>query len=202
MRAMIFLMPALFLSGCSVVGVRTAEEAGYKVLRQQDQFEIRNYDGYTVVETRVDQNFEEAQQIAFRRLFDYISGQNKSERKVSMTAPVVMQPIEGTELPRFAVKGESGWTISFVLPREYTLETAPTPKSELLSLRWVAPKRVAVSRFSGAFASSKFLEQAAQLQQWLEREGESPQSAPRLAGFDPPWTLPFLRRNEVQVDLE
>ena len=199
----------LFQSGCSLVGIRSTAEPGYSVLQKDELFEVREYDQLVVVETVVDASFDDAGGIAFRRLFGYISGDNASAAEIAMTAPVMAAdestpvgeeismttPVTGQETPL-------GWRFAFVLPSDYTLATAPLPGNPEVRLEQVPAKKVAVVRYSGSWSEAGFARNVQLLQQWMSQNQLEAEALPRVAGYDPPWTLPFLRRNEVMIDIK
>ena len=110
--------------------------------------------------------------------------------EVAMTAPVLTE-----------ADGER-WRVAFVLPSRFTPETAPLPTDPLVKLSTVPSKTVAVVRFSGLANEWRYRDYEAELLRWIERNELTPASEPRYAGYDPPWTLPFRRRNEVLIDLQ
>ena len=203
------IVVTLVQSGCSVFGIRTTAEPGYQLLQQQGQFEIRQYQPYVIATTRVEADFKDAGSQAFRRLFKYISGENRAQQDIAMTAPVVATETASGEAETMAmtapVTGEGdgkGWRFSFVLPATYTLQSAPAPLDDRIQLEQVPAHKVAVLRYSGSWGNDRFDEHAAALEQWLRQQQLAPASRPRLAAYDPPFALPFLRRNEVMIDIE
>ena len=199
----------IFVTGCSVVGIRTTEEASYTVLAKYDQIEIREYKELVVVETDVDASYDKAGNIAFKKLFGYISGENVSQSKIAMTAPVMSKERNaGTgekvamTSPVIGEKQGQGWRYSFVLPAGYTLETAPLPTNPEVNLTRIPRKKVAVIRYSGLWREPAMREKSDELVEWIQANGIERLSTPRSAGYDPPWTLPFLRRNEIMVDVK
>ena len=198
-----------FSTGCSVFGIRTSEEAGYRVIGEYGQFEIRDYDELVVVETDVNSPFAEAGSIAFNRLFDYISGENVAQKKIAMTAPVMAKKgnmPEGKKIamtsPVIGEKMDIGWRYIFVLPASYTLESAPAPSDPLVKLSVMPRKKVAVIRYSGSRGEKSIRQKSDALVDWIQSKGLEINSKPRSAGYDPPWTLPFFRRNEVMIDVK
>ena len=197
------------ISGCSVFGVNTVEEASYDVLMSEDDFELRLYKPMVVAETYVEADFDNAGNLAFRKLFDYISGENTSSSEIAMTAPVIAnQSTSDTgrnidmTAPVLNERTDKGWRYMFVLPASYTIETAPAPINENVTLSTLPEKRVAVIRYSGSWNEKTNREKADQLEQWIAANDLTPASNPRWAGYNPPWTLPFLRRNEVMIDVK
>ena len=207
-RALLTALVLLLQSGCSVFGIRGTEQAAYSVIEQQDQFELRAYEPLVIAQTFVDGDFDKAGKIAFGRLFGYISGDNTSASKIAMTAPVIAQQPDfgvGEKIsmtaPVTAEKSSLGWRFAFVLPAGYRLDNAPTPASEDVTLATVRARRVAVKRYSGWWNESSYRENLQLLQDWMQQNKLEADSQPRYAGYDPPWTLPFLRRNEVMIDI-
>ena len=207
-RALLTVLVLLLQSGCSVFGIRGTEQAAYSVIEQQDQFELRAYEPLVIAQTFVDSDFDQAGKIAFGRLFGYISGDNTATSEIAMTAPVMaLQPdSEAGETismtaPVTAEKSSRGWRFAFVLPAGYRLDNAPTPTSEEVTLATVPARRVAVKRYSGWWNEASYRENLQLLQDWMRQNKLEADSQPRYAGYDPPWTLPFLRRNEVMIDI-
>jgi SOUL heme-binding protein len=205
MKLLLNFLNSLFLTGCSIFGVVTVEEAGYEVVKDNGRIQIRQYKPMVVAQTEVDSNFKDASSQAFNRLFKYISGHNKKQQKISMTAPVIREP-KAEEIamtaPVFQKKSGKFWLMQFVLPSDYALTTAPIPEDPFITLKEIPSKKVAVLRFSGFLSEQSITEKTKELKVWLDAEGFEAISSARSAGFDPPWTLPFLRRNEVHIDVD
>ena len=217
-KALACLVTLVLSTGCSVLGVNSVEEASYRLLEKEGKFELREYESLVAAQTAVDADFKEAGSIAFRRLFDYISGNNESQQKVAMTAPVVAEAGEKIEMtapvigepvfgepngaePNGGEPDGNTWRYRFVLPKHYTIETAPTPRDDAVTLESVPQKTVAVIRFSGLVSREDVEEKTEELSRWMTANKLAPASGPRWAGYNPPWTLPFLRRNEVMIDV-
>ncbi|MFC1875695.1 heme-binding protein [Thermodesulfobacteriota bacterium] len=195
-------------TGCTFFGIRTSEEASYNVIDKGDQIEIRDYEELVVVETYVNADYDEAGNIAFKKLFAYISGENISKTKIAMTAPVMSKEGDapaGDKIPMTSpVLGQrqaKGWRYSFVLPTGYTLEAAPLPSDPEVKLAVIPRKKVAVIRYSGSWKEQTMREKSEKLVEWIQTNGLERLSSPRSARYDPPWTLPFLRRNEIMIDV-
>lgn len=204
-KVLALLSGVYFLSACSVFGVQTAEEAPYTVQAKEGNIEIREYADLIVAQTAVTGDYEKSSGIAFRRLADYIFGNNRKEQSISMTAPVV-QELENEEIamtaPVLQEKSGQKWVMSFVMPARYTLETLPEPLDPDVEVKRVRGKKVASIRYSGLLTEDKITAKGKELLAWLDENGYKALSLPRSAGYDPPWTLPFLRRNEVLIDIE
>ena len=182
------------------------EEPEYTVIEKSEAFELRSYSPMIVAETRVSGSMDDASSAGFRLIADYIFGNNTSRdggnEKISMTAPVTMEP-ESEKISMTApvsIEQEDGkWRVHFVMPSEYTMETLPRPNNPAVTLREVPASNYAVIRFSGFTGEDKVAAKTAELMAWLDSKGITPTSKPELARYNPPWTLPFLRRNEVMV---
>ncbi|SDQ19665.1 SOUL family heme-binding protein [Natronobacterium texcoconense] len=180
---------------------RTTETVPYTVVDRVGEFELRRYPPTILVETTAASDRE-----AFRRLFRYISGENESADSVSMTAPVELgaesQQIPMTAPVETASSDGEEVRMAFYLPQEYDLESAPRPTSDDVELV-TAPERIlAVRRFAGRRTDDRVARESERLLETLERAGLTPAREPFYMGYDAPWTLPFLRRNEVATRVE
>jgi effector-binding domain-containing protein len=178
------------------------EEASYKVLKTSGKFEIREYAPHILAETIVDGNLEEAGSKAFRRLFRYISGANRSRAKVAMTAPV-SQEKAGEKIQMTAPVGQQRaqdkWAVSFTMPTSYTLETLPAPDDPQITLRLVPARRMAAVRYSGLWSEKNYLQNRSELESWIRERGLTVTGDPVWARYNPPFTPWFLRRNEILI---
>lgn len=199
---------ALFLS--LLVGVvpmaSAIEEPRHTVLVREGDFEIRQYAPNVVAEVVVGGDLDTASSRGFRLVAGYIFGGNRavsavsaedSAERIAMTAPVVAVPEDREHL-----EGAQRWRVQFVMPSKYTLATLPRPTNPAVTLREVPAHRVGVVRFSGFMSEPKVEGKARELLAWLKGRGMHAVGAPRLLRYDPPWTLPFMRRHEVVFDLE
>lgn len=207
--SLIAALTVLLQTGCSLFGIRSSEEAAYTLLQEQGQFQIRQYQPLVVATTQVEGDIYEAGKQAFRRLFNYISGDNRAQQEIAMTTPVLASEDsarEGAKIamtaPVTAEEQERGWRFSFVLPAAFTLQNAPVPTDGRVSLAQLPSRRVSVRQYPGSWSQANFDANAELLSQWLRQHQFRPNSPPRLARYDPPWTLPFLRRNEILIDIE
>lgn len=180
------------------------EQQPYEVLASHRGFELRHYPAYVVAEVAVGGGFDRASNAGFGPLVGFIGGRNRSQRKIAMTAPVIQepaaddgQPIEMTA-PVLQEPG-SGDThiVQFVMPAGMALSQMPVPEDARVHLREVAAHDAAVSRYSGWATQTKYDARLVQLLEAVTEAGMEPAGPARSARFDPPWTPPFLRRNEV-----
>lgn len=199
------------LGGGSIFGIRSGyEEAAHEVLLDDGKFEVRQYEDALVARTVTTGDMGEAGSAAFRRLGGYIFGKNVTRDSVAMTTPVLQEEVEASEsesiamtTPVFQEESAKGtWVQTFVLPREYTMETLPVPTDPNVELALVPGIKVAVVRYSGLRSTRKIEEQTERLRAWMLENGLVATDAPRSAAYDPPWTIPFFRRNEVQIPVE
>lgn len=187
------------------------EEPKYSVVEKSGDYELRAYAPMVVAETLVEGDLDDASRAGFKRIADYIFGNNTARaggsEKISMTAPVAMSPksekISMTAPVGMQAKTGSDninqWRMYFVMPSQYTLETLPKPNNPTVALRAIPASRMAVLRFSGLAGEEKTAKKTVELLAWLKSKQISPIGEPELARYNPPWTLPFLRRNEVMV---
>jgi hypothetical protein len=181
------------------------EQAEYTIVDAFEEIEIRRYESQILAETAVEGEFAEAGNVAFGRLFGYIRGDNRSRTSIDMTAPVVQETTSEKIAMTAPVttEGEDGsWRVAFVLPGEFTWDTAPEPTDDLVKLRQVPERTVAAVRFSGRWKHERFLEQEQLLEELLESNGFRRAGDTVYARYDPPFKPAFMRRNEVLIPVE
>ena len=191
--------------GCSAVGIRTSEERPHQVVLRQGKYEVRRYAPALIARTEVQGTYDDTGGKAFNRLGGYIFGNNAEDHDIAMTIPVVQeQPGRRIAMTAPVTQQQDGdrWSMTFVMPAEYTLKTLPKPLDPNVSIEQVPGALVGVFRYSGFMSDADLTAHSPALTDWLETQGYRPTSAPRLAAYDPPWTIPFLRRNEVHFDVE
>jgi len=197
------LASGLALFACSAVGVREAEEPSYKIVAQVGAVEIRQYGPRVAAETVVEGDEEGTRSAGFRRLAGYIFGGNQGGAKIAMTAPVAQDSAGETiamTAPVAQTRDAAGrWRIRFFMPSSFTLATLPKPNDPLVLLVPVPPETMAVLRFSGTTGAEAVARETSTLVAALEASAWRPAGAPVAWFYDPPWTLPPLRRNEVAV---
>ncbi len=204
----LFVAISIFNVSCSVFGIRSEETPQYEVLKSEGGQEIRSYSKYLTAKTVVKGDFKKAQNEAFRILAGYIFGGNQQKQKLSMTAPVVQEKPGASEkmsmtAPVVQSSSDEGWVMTFVMPSKYKMEDLPIPNDPRVVLEEVPAKIVGVIQYSGLGREATNSEMASRLKAWLSaNEKYAIVGAPAYAGYDPPWTLPFLRRNEMMFELK
>ena len=217
------------LAACAAIGLISSEvamaveEPAFELLEKSENIEIRQYRPVIVAETFVDGDLSSASNNGFRLIADYIFGNNQSMRmsadkpseKIAMTAPVSVEPVAPAE--RIAMTASVNvepqgdfakgmmqarrWRIQFTMPGEYSMATLPRPRNPAVTVRDVPGKRYAVLVFSGFAGEEKAQQKTGELLVWLKAKNIRAVATPQLARYNPPWTLPFLRRNEILVEV-
>ncbi len=193
-------------SALSIFGIRVGtEEPHYISIPVGDGVELRRYGPRIAAETTVDADEDKARNLGFRRLAGYIFGANHRDEQISMTAPVAQQADRGGDTIAMTAPvaqsraTETGWTIRFFMPSKWTLETLPEPDDDDVTLVTVPPETVAVLRFSGDRSPAAVAKRTDELLEILRDKSIDVTGDPVAWFYDPPWTLPFLRRNEIAV---
>jgi len=190
------------LTGTTAMAI---EEPPFTVETKNKDYEIRLYEKIIVAETSIQTTFDDAGNQAFRVLADFIFGNNKSQTKIAMTAPVTQQPksekIAMTAPVTMAKDGEGSYVVQFVMPESYTLETLPVPNDPRVTIRELPRRRVAVHRYSGSWSETNYLEELKAFRSNLERDKIQTIGEPILSRFNSPFALWFLRRNEIWLEL-
>lgn len=192
---------------CWFSGVAVAtEQPKYEVLEQHGNVELRRYQAILIAETWVDGSMSEASGRAFRVLADFIFGNNTAaagnSQDIAMTSPVTMQPQSqdiAMTSPVTMQENDGRWRVHFVMPSEYTYATLPKPNNADVHIRQVPVTQYAVVSFSGFAGDSKSSQIATELLAWMQANGLTPIGSPSVARYDPPWRLPFMRRNEIMI---
>jgi hypothetical protein len=218
LKSFIFLACGLLL-GANAMAI---EEPKFEVLSQEGNIELRQYPAFIVAETTVEGDMSEASNKGFRAIADFIFGNNQmragsgeASSKIAMTAPVTIEPVPASqkiamtapvtvEAQPFAapnVQGAQRWRVHFVMPSQYTLATLPTPVNQAVTLREVPAKTQAVLTYSGFNTEARVQERTDELLAWLGARKFQTLGRPQLARYDPPWTLPMFRRNEILVEI-
>ena len=191
------------LSGCSVFGIRSGyEQLNYTVIENIGDAEIRRYPARVVAEVKDMKDDSEA----FMLLFSYISGQNSSNANVAMTAPVQVDKasmkIAMTAPVETSKSGDNAVSMRFFLPRSLGVDSAPKPNDSRIRIVGLPEETFAAITYSGSSSQERFRRESDQLANVIANSKWKPVSAASFLGYDPPFAIPFLRRNEVIVKVE
>lgn len=204
MKKILLIFMGLFFQGCSVFGVRTIELLDYTILEEDGDFDIRSYEPYWVARTVAEGGYENTGQ-SFRRLFEYISGNNQVQEKISMTGPVI-QGEKGDKIsmtgPVIQHKDGQKLVMEFVLPAKYNQRKPPEPLNPNVFLVKIAGYKAAAISFSGNLNEDTLNRKSQALMKFVTQKQLKPVGEVFSAGYDPPWTIPFLKRNEVMIKIE
>ena len=179
------------------------EKPDYKVIQSEQNIEIRQYEPMIIAEVEVNGKREDAIGDGFRLLADYIFGNNTVQQVISMTAPVQQkenQKIAMTAPVQQQSTGKS-WQMSFVMPSKYSMDSLPVPNNNRVRLKEILTKKFAVIEFSGTNSNENVTEHENQLINYIEANQIKINGSPNYAFYNPPWSLPFLRRNEVMIEI-
>jgi hypothetical protein len=181
------------------------EEAIYTSIFIDENFETRYYEPQILAEIEVDGDFEGAGSNAFSQLFGYISGENTSQKKIKMTAPVA-QIHSGDMLEMTAPVGQQQkngqWLVSFMMPSGYSLEELPEPKDSTINLRQLPARYVASVRYSGFWTERGYLHHLDLLNRWISSQELHASGAPIWARYNAPYVPWFMRRNEILIPIK
>ncbi len=198
---MVMFLPLLMCS-CATMGIEKLE---YTVLEKDGSIEIRQYKPYRVAETLVEADFDKAGNIAFRRLFNYISGNNRTQKSIAMTAPVKQRPqSEKIAMTAPVTQQAAGgqYAVSFVMPAQYTMETLPEPIDPNVVIKEVTGFKAAAIRYSGTWSQKRYEAKKTTLEAFIKNRNLTATAEATFARYDPPFQLWFLRRNEVIIPVE
>jgi hypothetical protein len=194
-----------------MIGILTAagdamavEKLAYRTIEQDGRFELRLIAPHTVAETFADGDFERVGNEGFRRLVQYIGGANRTQARISMTAPVVQKSASeeiAMTAPVAQEKVGDRYRITFLMPSKYTLETLPQPTDPRIRLRAEPARNVAAIRYTGFWSRSRYDDHERRLREWIQRRGLEPIRGPVWARYDPPFMPWFLRRNEILIEV-
>lgn len=184
---------------------QAVEEPQWRLVFEDGPFQIRDYAPTVVAETRVSGERSGAINQGFRRLARYIFGANEPNREIAMTAPVAQRADSGERIAMTAPVAQTAsgedWIVTFYMPPGSQLADMPAPLDASVRLREEPARRLAVLRFSGLATSNNLQRHADELMRRLGARGETALGEVSYAFYNPPWTLPWARRNEVMIAL-
>ncbi len=182
---LILLLLGLFLG----VLMSNVEKPKYKSLSIDNNIELRQYDVIYIAEVTIESERKDAIKAGFKILANYIFGGNSENLKIAMTAPVKQQRVENS------------WKISFLMPAEYSLKTLPNPNDKIVKIKKITQKKYGVITFSGLNSDSNVDFHKNLLKKYLKKNNISTLNSAIYAFYNPPWTLPIFRRNEIMFEI-
>lgn len=203
--ALAWTMVAALLMGDQAV--MASEQPQYTIIETADDIEVRDYATMIVAEVTVEGDRSRAINQGFGLLADYIFGNNIAREKVAMTTPVTQtrapraEKIAMTTPVIQSAEGEGRWSVQFMMPSAYSLETLPVPRNGAVVLRAVPGRRMAVLRFSGGRNETLLSKKEAALRAFVAQRDLPVSGEAMFSFYDPPWTPSFFRRNEVALEI-
>ncbi len=194
---------------CITLNTMALEKPDYEILYEDGNIEYRLYEPYLVAQTEVsmDDNYNSASNEGFRRLFKYITGSNTSEVDIAMTAPVQMsmddsgQKIDITT-PVQQIENKNFLQVAFMLPSKFDMKNAPIPTDDRVTIKQIPARIMAVIRYSGRWTEKNRSKYEYRLRENLELHAITAISQTETAAYNPPFTPPFMRRNEIMLEVE
>ena len=180
------------------------EQPDYKLVTSEGNIEIRDYAPMILAQVEVSGERKQAITEGFKILADYIFGNNTSNSRMEMTAPVTNEIGEKMAMtaPVLQEQHMDKWKIRFVMPKKYSFEELPKPNSKDVTLIPLPARRFVVIRFSGLADDENIKQHKEELEAYIVAEQLNPIGGTVLAFYNPPWTIPFLRRNEVMIEVD
>ena len=179
-RILVILISILTLSSQAMA----YEEANYEVVKENKEYEIRKYSDRLVIETNsIEGN-------GFRKLFNYISGNNEKNQEIKMTVPVTQEIKNGN------------MTMQFYLPLKFNKDNVPKPSNSDIKILTIEGGYYAVIEYSGRSSDKNFLKNKDTLEKLLKKDNITILSPPIRASYNSPFTLPMLKRNEVMYRID
>ena len=199
--------------GFYAYSMRDIETPDYQVLQMDGHIEIRRYPALLVAEVTTSGNRSAAINQGFRQLAGFIFGgnhqpQSSNSTKIAMTAPVRQQLAQSTKIAMTApVQQQAGsqsnqWITQFVMPAHFSKESLPVPTNAEVRIKTIPSTDYLVIRFSGRMRTARIEQYRDQLLAYAQSHQLPITGEPTYAFYNPPWTLPFMRRNEVMVALK
>ncbi len=179
------------------------ETPKYIVELKHKELELRRYPAMLQAEvTTSGSNYRNAAERGFRVLASYIFGNNRANRNIEMTTPVNAIRSEKIAMTSpVTITGDSEYTVAFIMPASYTMDTLPIPNDQRVNIRSVDQHLTAAIRFNGYFNEEKIRQNRNRLTDWISSIGYSVAGEYIVAGYNPPWVPGFFARNEVMVNV-
>lgn len=201
----ILVLIVVLVFGAAMIGpiMSNVEVPAYKILKKEQNIEIRQYPPLIIAEVKTAGSRQASISDGFRILADFIFGNNEGEKQLSMNGPITQQ--EGIKIAMTAPvqqeKTDAEWAISFIMPSKFSIDTIPNPINDRIKIIQIPSKRYAVITFSGRSTEANLTKHTNKLEIYMNGSSYSKVGNAKYAFYNPPWTLPFLRRNEVQFEI-
>ena len=204
-KIIVVVIGIILISAIAVGSIMSrVETPAYEVIKSQGKIEIRQFEPMIIAEVQMQGERTDAISKGFRLLADYIFGNNTMRQNIAMTAPV--QQRESTQIamtaPMQQQSTKDSWLVSFVMPSEYSMELLPKPKNDRVTLKKVPPQQFIVITFSGTSSDGNLREHEEELIEFIKTNNISVTGTSKYAFYNPPWTLPLMRRNEVMTEMQ
>ena len=200
------LIIVIILIGAISIGpiMSNVETPGYEVMQSQDKIEIRQFKPMVIAEVKISGHREKAISEGFRVLADYIFGNNIVQQTIAMTAPVQQQASRKIAMtsPTQLQSEKDSWLVSFVMPSEYSLDTLPKPTNNRINIKRIPSKKFVTITFSGTNSNENLKIHEKKLEKFIRAKNISVTGTSKYAFYNPPWTLPLMRRNEVMIEVQ
>ena len=202
------IITAFFLGLALLTPMRSAmakiETPPYQVIQSAEKIEVREYAPMIVAEVAVAGERGKAIHAGFRVLADYIFGNNAPGQSIAMTAPVIQQKGAKIAMTAPVSQTQNGdlWKVRFTMPSSYTMQTLPRPNNPAIKIIPIPGHRTVVIRFSGFWTERNLRKNSGKLEAFIQSQRLKTMGDPIYAFYNPPWTLPFFRRNEVLYNLQ
>ncbi len=181
----------------------------YSVIKKAKNIEIRQYQPMLTADVKVTGNRKDAASKGFKQLADFIFGNNNGPKndtkKIAMTAPVLQQESQKITMtaPVMQTKAnDNSWIVKFVMPAEYSMQNLPKPNNPEIHIHQIPTKKMIAIRFSGMSSKENLQQHKLQLENYIKQHNITIIGSLEYAFYNPPWTLPMLRRNEILVTIK
>ena len=192
-----------------IVGIRTNEQPDYDVITKDGHVEVRKYKKTLIAQVKILGDYESAKKEGFLTLANYIFGDNQKQANIPMTAPVFQEKrSENSQTMAMTApviqeqdEAQTGWVTSFVVPEKFDRNSVPQPTNSEIQFKELPERNTAVFTYSGNNTEDKMKRAEEKLREWISTTGKNSTSSIRWAQYDPPFAIPFLKRNEAQIDI-
>jgi hypothetical protein len=207
LKTFLHILLLIVTTSCTVFGVRKEESPKYEVLFKEKKYEIRQYQPFILAKVVVKGEFQQSASDSFRILAKYIFGKNKENKKIAMTAPVGESLEDQSNISKEAEMklkdmDLQSWKVTFAMPSKYSKEELPTPVDPRIKLVKESKSKYAVLSFSGGTSNEKLIQKLLKLKKWMEKNNLEATSTFWVWRYDPPWTIPVFRKNEIAIKVK